>query len=190
MQIPIAPSNYIFILIRYFFTFISEAHITYGRNTLINVRKGSSDIVLSTADLETITAYSIFRSPSQTNWTKPHCKRCDCPRARGKKARIRAKPTQAIPLLSLLLANVQSQENKMDEIRLRLTQQQEIRECSHMFTETWLHHNIPDQTIALDVTQDFSTMSGGALYVYINDAWCSKVVKVEGQCFPDVEFLI
>ncbi len=64
------------------------------------------------------------------------------------------------------------------------------------FTETWLHRNILDQAIALDGlnvfcadrTQDSGKMRGGRLYVYINDAWCSNVVKVDGQCFPDVKF--
>lgn len=28
------------------------------------------------------------------------------------------------------------------------------------------------------------------LYIYITDAWCSNVVKVGGQCFPDVYFLM
>ncbi len=52
---------YILVLIYYFFTFITEAHITYDRNTLINVGKGSAGIGLSTADLETITTHNILR---------------------------------------------------------------------------------------------------------------------------------
>ncbi len=82
---------------------------------------------------------------------KHHRKQAVCPRKRGKRAGIRAKLTKlapkAIPLPSLCLANVRLQENKVDEIRLKLTQQQKIRDCcAHIFT--WLHHNIPDQATA------------------------------------------
>ena len=126
---------------------------------------------------------SLSTAPSWISWTKRHRKRCDCPRKRGKRARIRAKLTQlgpkAIPLPNLLLTNVQLQENKMDEIRLRLTQQREISDCCvHIFTETWLHPNIPDQAIAPDGrmvfhanrTKDSGKRRGGGLCVYINDA--------------------
>ncbi len=37
-----------------------EAHITYDRNTLINIGKGSTGFGLRLADLETITAHNIF----------------------------------------------------------------------------------------------------------------------------------
>lgn len=58
---------------------------------------------------------------------------------------------KTVPLSSLLLNTVQSQENKTDELRLRPTQQQEIRDCcAHICTKTWLHHNNLDQAIALN----------------------------------------
>ena len=41
-----------------------------------------------------------------------------------------------------------------------------------------------------DRTQDSGKRRGGGLCVYINDAWCSNAVKVDGQCLPDVEFLM
>ncbi len=122
-----------------------EARITYNVNTLINVRKGSTGIGLSTADLQTIISRNIIWSPKQISRTKRQCKRCDCPRKRGKGAR-----KEAILLPSLLLTNVCPQENKKDQIRHRLTQQREIRDCcAHIFTETWLHKNILDQAFAL-----------------------------------------
>ncbi len=37
--------------------------------------------------------------------------------------------------------------------------------------------------------QDSSKTRGGGLCVYINDAWCSNIVKADGQCFPDWKFL-
>ncbi len=125
----------------YLFTFITEACIAHDRNTFINIGKGSVWI-------EAITAHNIFRPPSRTSWSKRYQERRDCPRKSGKRAGMRAILIQlgpkAIPLPSLLLANVQSHENKMDDIRLRLTQQQQI------FTETWLYPNILDQAISLN----------------------------------------
>ncbi len=74
--------------------------------------------------------------------------------------------------------------------------------CIHTHTYTPIWNSIqqmalhPLQAIALDRqtvfcadrTQDSSKMRGGGLCVYINDAWCSNVVKVDGQRSPDVEF--
>ncbi len=105
---------------------------------------------------------------------------------------------KAIAFPSVLLANVRSQENKMDEIRFRLTQQRGIRDCcAHIFTETSLCQNILKQAISLDGqtifrtdrTQNSDKTRRGRLCVYINSAWCSNVIKVDGQCFPDVEML-
>ncbi len=45
-----------------------EACITYDRNALINIGKRSAGIGLSATDLDMITAYNIFWSPSQTSW--------------------------------------------------------------------------------------------------------------------------
>ncbi|ONI45398.1 hypothetical protein AN641_04275 [Candidatus Epulonipiscioides gigas] len=87
----------------------------------------------------------------------------------------------------------------MDEIRLKLTQQRETRNCGALiFTETWLHNNILDEALALDGrslfradrTQDSGKTRGGGLCVYINDAWCTGAVRVDGKCSPDVEFLL
>ena len=126
--------------------FINESGITYDGNTLVNIRRGRAMIGLSAADLETISALGISRSDNQNIWTRRHRKRCGRPRKRGKRAGIRVKlrrlGPKAVPLPSLLLANVRSQDNKMDEIRLRLTQQRETRNSGALiFTETWIHNN-------------------------------------------------
>jgi hypothetical protein len=43
------------------------------------------------------------------------------------------------PLLSILLANVQSLDNKVDELRARISFQRDIRYCNILcFTESWL----------------------------------------------------
>lgn len=105
-------------------------------------------------------------------------------RRRGKRgglhARLKARATRP-PLPSLLLANVCSLENKMDELRTRTTTQREIRECCTLiFTETWTTDNMPDSAIQLqthsvhrgDRTSASGKNKGGGVCVYTNDRWC------------------
>ncbi len=60
----------------------------------------------------------------------------------GKSAGIRnrlRKRVHSPPLPSILLANVQSLENKMDDLRARISFQRDIRDCNIIcLTETWL----------------------------------------------------
>ncbi|KAK0149244.1 hypothetical protein N1851_010226 [Merluccius polli] len=67
-------------------------------------------------------------------------------RKRGKRgglhARLKACPSRPL-LLSLLLANVRSLENKLDELRARTTTQQLI------FTKTWLSDKVPEFAVQL-----------------------------------------
>ncbi len=49
-----------FIFIFNFFTFITEACITYDRKTLVNTGRGSTGFGISAMDLETITTHNIF----------------------------------------------------------------------------------------------------------------------------------
>lgn len=69
--------------------------------------------------------------------------------------------TAGIPLHNPLLADVWLQESGIDEIGHRQSNR----------------------------AQDYTRTRGGGHYVFILDVWCSNVVKVDGQCFPDVEFL-
>ncbi len=128
---------------------------------------------------------NIFQPPRQIIWTNRHQKRCNHPRKRGKRARIRAKQLgrKAAPLPSLLLANVRSQENKMDEIRLRLTQQCVIWDCcAHIITETWLHHSFTDLVIALDRQTMFHTdrTQDEGRWTLCLRQWC-LMLKANGQ---------
>lgn len=72
---------------------------------------------------------------------------------RGKRAGLHARQkgrANRPPLPSPLLANVQSLDNKLDELRARILTQREIRErCALIFTETWLSDKIPACAIQL-----------------------------------------
>ena len=123
-------------------------------------------------------------------------------RKRGKRgglhARLKARASRP-PLPSLLLANVRSLENKLDELRARITSQREIRECCALiFSETWLSETVPDSAVQLethslhrgDRTAASGKMSGGGVCVYVNNSWCMDVRTVYKHCSQDLEFLL
>ncbi|KAK3526575.1 hypothetical protein QTP70_030713 [Hemibagrus guttatus] len=66
----------------------------------------------------------------------------------GVRNRLRARAHRT-PLPSILLANVQSLENKFDDLRARVDKcQRYIRDCNLLcFTETWLNPAVPDHAI-------------------------------------------
>jgi hypothetical protein len=77
------------------------------------------------------------------------------------------------------LANMQSFEFKLDDLRLRLSYQRDIKNCGILcFTETWLN----DDTDHLELTifsvhrQDKAATSGktggGGLCLFVN-CWCA-----------------
>ncbi len=131
--------HYIFVLICYLFAFFYywSMYYIWQKYTHQCLKKKGRDWIKSSG-LEIITAHNILWPPSWTSRTKCYQKRWDRPRKRARRAKLTQFGPKPIPLPSLLLANVWSQENKMDEI---------ILTYAHILTETWIHHNIP---ISLD----------------------------------------
>ncbi len=141
-------------------------------------------------------------SPTDATRTRPHRKRCERGRKRGKhggiRARQRANPTRpALP--TLMLSNVRSLENKLDLIQLSRSTQHAARDCCvFVFTETWLNDNIPDSAIQQHGLTSYradsdSSLSGkarrGGLCVYVNKEWCNNAVVVTKHCSSLVEFM-
>ncbi|KAF1378906.1 hypothetical protein PFLUV_G00195360 [Perca fluviatilis] len=78
---------------------------------------------------------------SNRSWRRPRGKWA------GIRNRLRNRPHRT-PLLSFLLANVQSIENKLDELRARIKYRRDMRDCNSIcLTETWLTHSIQDHAI-------------------------------------------
>ena len=78
------------------------------------------------------------------------------------------------PLPSILLANVQSLDNKVDEIRARFAYQRDIRDCNILcFMETWLTRD----TLSVRTATWFLHTSrrcvkkGGGVCLMINESW-------------------
>ncbi|XP_030581547.1 uncharacterized protein LOC115777725 [Archocentrus centrarchus] len=104
-------------------------------------------------------------------------------------------------LPSLIMGNVRSLANKMDELTALVRSQREYRECSLMcFSETWLHQDIPDDNVSIDGFQtiradrsytESGKRRGGGLAVLVNNRWCNPghiTIKERVGC-PDIELL-
>ena len=100
------------------------------------------------------------------------------------------------PLPSILLANVQSLDNKIDDLRRILNYQREIQNCNILcFTEVWLN----DDTINIQLAgytlhqQDRTAASGkprgGGLCIFVYNRWCPISKEVSRYCSPEVEYL-
>ncbi len=86
------------------------------------------------------------------------------------------------PLPSILLTNVQSLENKMDDLRARISFQWDIRECNILcLTETWLTTSVPDTAVTpsdnfsvlqMDRTAEAGKNKGGGVSHVLNKKWC------------------
>lgn len=128
-------------------------------------------------------------------------RRCERKQRRGKRSGLRARlklnpHRQSLP--SIFLANVRSLANKVDELRLRITQQK-FMNCNVMvFTETWLNNTIPASAIELQGRNIFRAdrtvtgsgkSKGGGVCIYVNRAWCTDAVIIESHCSADIEYL-
>ncbi|XP_060947988.1 serine/threonine-protein phosphatase PP1-beta catalytic subunit-like [Limanda limanda] len=104
-------------------------------------------------------------------------------------------------LPSVIMGNVRSLPNNMEELTALTRLQREYRECSLMcFTETWLTELSPDSHVNLDGFQlvradrkatECGKKKGGGIAVLVNDRWCHPAhtsVK-EMLCTRDLELL-
>ncbi|KAK1794181.1 hypothetical protein P4O66_011085 [Electrophorus voltai] len=125
-------------------------------------------------------------------------------RLQGKRAgvrnRLRARAHQA-PLPSIPLANVQSLDNKLNDLRARIKFQRDNRDCNLLcFTESWLNPAVPNHAIQpaeffsvhrMDRTADSGKSRGGEVCVMVNNSWCNNanVVTLARSCSLNLELL-
>ncbi len=105
------------------------------------------------------------------------------------------------PLPSLLLANVQSLDNKMDDLRARISFQRDIRDCNIIcLTETWLTPSVPDTAVTpsdnfsvlrMDRTAEAGKSKGGGVCFMTNKKWCDprNISSLSRSCSPHLEHL-
>lgn len=121
-------------------------------------------------------------------------------RYRGHRAgcliRIRRRRVGKLPLPSILLANVQSLDNKLNEVRSQISYQRDIKNCNILcFTESWLNDYMDIQLEGYtlhwqDRTAHSGKTRGDGLCIFVNNSWCTKSKEVSVFCSPDVEYLM
>ncbi|KAK1791055.1 hypothetical protein P4O66_002099 [Electrophorus voltai] len=172
----------------------TTARISYSRDALISLNLHSTHLKPSiTPDPRWPT--EILRENKRRGARK---------RPLGKRAsvrnRLRARAHRA-PLPSILLANVQSLDNKLDDLRARIKFQRDIRDCNLLcFTESWLNPAVPNHAIQpakffsvhrMDRTADSRKSRGGGVCVMVNNSWCNNanVITLTRSCSPNLELL-
>ena len=111
----------------------------------------------------------------------------------GLLVRLRSRASRA-PLPSILLANVQSLDNKVDRIRARVAFQRDIRDCNVLcFTETWLNRDTLSESVQppgffthhADSNKHLSgKKKGGEVCLMINETWCdhNNIQELKSFC--------
>ncbi len=123
----------------------------YDRRTLLDI---GSFVSQRKPDFEFLNAEALFTDTASEPFvwaarSRPRKRH----RKRGKRAgilvRLRCRPLRP-PLPTILLANVQSLDNKLCELRARISYQRETRDCCIIcLTETWMSAVVPDSAIEL-----------------------------------------
>ncbi len=143
--------------------------------------------------------FEIRRNTEENNGHLNNPRRRKIKKHRGKRAetcnRLR-KRAQNPPLQSILLANVQSLENKMDDLRARISFQRDIRDCNILcLTETWLTPSVPDTAVTpsdnfsvlwMDRIAEAGKTKGGGVCFMIKKKWCepSNISILSRSCSP------
>lgn len=163
----------------------STPRLVYSRNLLHSLRAKSHIGVVPCLPVEVRKPYRGCRAGALL-------------KARRLAKKWRFKP----PVPSIIMGNVNSLPNKIDELAALTRNVKTFRECSLLcFTETWLTASIPDANVELP---DFSAVradrdtracgkrKGGGLTLYVNKRWCNPGhvnIKIS-TCCRDIELLV
>ncbi len=121
----------------------------YDRRTLLDIGQRYTNLIQNTLSADPAWPLEILRNNVLNNDHLNNRRRRR--KHRGRRAGIRnrlRKRAHSPPLPSILLATVQSLENKMDDLRARISFQRDIRDCNiFCLTETWLTPMVPDTAV-------------------------------------------
>ncbi len=193
--------SYVLFVILLFYVLDVVSITVYDRHTLLNI---GSFVAQRKPDFEFLNAGALFTDTASEPFVWAARSRLrKCRRKRGKRAgvlvRLRRRPLRP-PLPTILLANVQSLDNKLCELRARISYQWETRDCCIIcLTETWMSAVVPDSAIELtgfsvhrsDRTKELTGKSrGGGVCFFINNSWCDErnLHSIKSFCSPDLEF--
>ncbi len=193
--------SYVLFVFLLFYVLDVVSITVYDRDTLLKI---GSSVAQRKPDFEFLNAGGLFTDTASEPFVwnaRPRRKKRSW--KRGKRAgvlvRLRRRAFRP-PLPTILLANVQSLDNKLCELRARISYQRETRECCVIcLTETWMSAMVPDSAIELtgfsvhrsDRTKELTGKSkGGGVCFYINNSWCDErnLHSIKSFCSPDLEF--
>ncbi len=193
--------SYVLFVFLLFYVLDVVSITVYDRHTLLNI---GSSVAQHKPHFEFLNAGALFTDmtsePFVWNARQRRKKRS---RKRGKRAGVlvRLRRRAFRPTLpTILLANVQSLDKKLCELRARISYQRETRDCCVIWlTETWMSAMVPDSAIELtgfsvhrsDRTKELTGKSrGGGVCFYINNSWCDErnIHSIKSFCSPDLEF--
>ncbi len=176
---------------------VMSAIIMYDKRTLLDIGQRYTNLIQDTLSMDPAWPLEILRNTELNNdhlnnprrWRKHHGRRA------GIRNRLR-KRAHSPPLPSILLANFQSLENKMDDLRARISFQRDIRDCSILcLTETWLTPTVPDTAVTpsynFSVLRMDRTAGAGGVCFMINKKWCDprNISILSCSCLPHLEHL-
>ncbi len=176
--------------------------IMYDRRTLLDIGQRYTNLIQDTLSTDPAWPLAILRNNELNNDHLNNRRRRK--KHRGIRAGIRnrlRKRAHSPPLPSILLANVQSLENKMDDLRARISFQRDIRDCNILcLTETWLTPTVPDTDVTpsdnfsvlrMDRTAETGKTKGGGVSFMINRKWCDprNISILLRSCSPHLEHL-
>ncbi len=174
----------------------------YDRRTLLDIGQRYTNLIQNTLSADPAWPLEILRNNVLNNDHLNNRRRRR--KHRGRRAGIRnrlRKRAHSPPLPSILLANVQSLENKMDDLRARISFQRDIRDCNiFCLTETWLTPTVPDTAVTpsdnfsvlrMDRSAEAGKNKGGGVCFFINKKWCDSrnISILSRSCSPHLEHL-
>ncbi len=202
-----APLNLCFNILFYvfllsLFTRITSALFIYDRRTLLDIGHHCTNLLQDTLSTDPAWPLEILRTTevNKGRLNNPRRRRKHRGRRAGIRNRLR-KRAHSPPLPSILLANVQSLENKMDDLRARISFQRDIRDCNILcLTETWLTPSVPDNAVTpsdnfsvlrMDRTAEAGKTKGGGVCFMINKKWCDprNISILSRSCSAHLEHL-
>ncbi len=140
--------SYVLLVFLLFYVLDVVSITVYDRDTLLNI---GSSVAQRKPDFEFLNAGGLFTDTLSEPfvWVAKSTRRRRR-RKRGIRAgvlvRLRRRAFRP-PLPTILLANVQSLDNKLCELRARISYQRETRDCCVIcLTETWMSAMVPDSS--------------------------------------------
>ncbi len=180
---------------------VSSTMIMYNKRTLLDIGQRYTNLIQDTLSTDPAWPLEILRNNELKNdhLNNRRRRRKHSGRRAGIRNRLRER-AHSPPLPSILLANVQSLENKMDDLRV-ISFQRDIRDCNILcLTETWLTQTVPDTAVTpsdnfsvlrMDRTAEAGKTKRGGVCFMINKKWCDprNISILSRSCLPHLEHL-